>query len=406
MRIITLFLLSMIGLPSVAQFQVCESPTTKYLQDVYFIDSDNGVAVGDSGIIIRTVDGGNDWDIVLNIDTVSFSRVRFFDSQNAIAIGSDVYISNDSGLNWTSKQKPDYYKDIEILNDSTCLVTGSNIGLIKSYDKGASWDTLIGEEPPRSIGLLSFVDEHIGYSIHSYGGGITDEILKTTDGGINWTEIDAESGLDNTIMEGFVFISEDIGFRGGWYSPHMMRTIDGGVNWSTVSYVDSSAQFHFYEQLYDFHIDKNQANTFYACGWYGKLFKSIDYGNSWKELTSPVSNTTSLYGIYFIDDFVGWAVGANGTILKTTNGGELVGTNDYDNEPDIIISPNPTYDVVNIDINDALKITSFQLINNQGQLIKTYPFTNSIDLSDLAQGIYYLKLITKEGKYTKKIVKK
>ena len=73
--IITLFLISLMGLPSVAQFQVCESPTTKWLQDVYFVDSEIGVAVGDSGIIIRSVDGGNHWDIVLNIDTISSADV-------------------------------------------------------------------------------------------------------------------------------------------------------------------------------------------------------------------------------------------------------------------------------------------------------------------------------------------
>ena len=74
-----------------AQFQECNSPTTKTLYDVYFIDSNSGIAVGDSGIIIQTLDGGLNWNVVMENDTVIFHKIRFFDNQIGIAVGSDIY---------------------------------------------------------------------------------------------------------------------------------------------------------------------------------------------------------------------------------------------------------------------------------------------------------------------------
>src|SRR3954454_8132532 len=38
-------------------------PQGNTLQDFFFIDADNGFAVGASGTILRTTDGGNSWDI-------------------------------------------------------------------------------------------------------------------------------------------------------------------------------------------------------------------------------------------------------------------------------------------------------------------------------------------------------
>jgi photosystem II stability/assembly factor-like uncharacterized protein len=402
---LTLLYVVLIGLPSLAQFQLCNSPTSTSLNDIHFFDADLGLAVGDSGVIIRSADGGLNWDIVLDIDSITFKKVDFFDTLNAIAVGSDLFITNDGGLTWTGNSKPNHYVDISILNSTSCILSGLYTGLMKSYDKGVSWDTLMAD-PNEDIGLLSFIDENVGYSIHAFGGGITDKILKTTDGGQNWNQIDAQTGFDNTIVEGFSFVSEDIGFRGGWYNPHMMRTTDSGLNWNPVLYVDSSAQFPFYEQLYDFHIEKDQPYTFYACGWYGKLFKSFDYGTSWKELDSPVSNTTSLNSIFFINDHVGWAVGQNGIIIKTTNGGELVGTIDLEVESVFSISPNPATDEITIDLNGNPQIDKIEIYNDQGQQIKTMGFTHTIDISEFSPGTYFVMISTDQKNYSSKIIKK
>ena len=63
------------------------------------------------------------------------------------------------------------------------------------------------------------------------------------------------------------------------------------------------------------------ANTFYAVGYDGTIIKSSDGGASW---ISQKSNTLErLNSVFFINANTGFAVGENGTIIKTTNGGSL-----------------------------------------------------------------------------------
>ena len=60
-------------------------------------------------------------------------------------------------------------------------------------------------------------------------------------------------------------------------------------------------------------------NTGYASGADGIIIKTTDAGESWTVQPSGITN--SLYWIDFLNDNTGWTVGYQGKILKTTNGG-------------------------------------------------------------------------------------
>ncbi len=60
------------------------------------------------------------------------------------------------------------------------------------------------------------------------------------------------------------------------------------------------------------------STNLWAVGDNGTILKTVD-GNTWTKLNS--GTTSYLYGVYFFDANIGWAVGSNGTILKSTNGG-------------------------------------------------------------------------------------
>lgn len=76
----------------------------------------------------------------------------------------------------------------------------------------------------------------------------------------------------------------------------------------------------------------------------------------------------------------------------------------------IIISPNPTQDVINIDYNRRLgTITSYDLFDVTGRKITSQvikPLNNILDLSSLSTGTYFIKLKTIGGAIiTKKVIK-
>lgn len=115
---------------------------------------------------------------------------------------------------------------------------------------------------PDNLFSVSFVDESHGWAAGYYG-----TILKTADGGSNWTHI----SLPNTdLIRRIQFLDRDR----GWLVTHrgrIMSSEDGGVSWKTR------------------HTEDSQIN---------------------------------LRNIQFVTPDTGWAVGHEGTILYTSDGGE------------------------------------------------------------------------------------
>lgn len=75
---------------------------------------------------------------------------------------------------------------------------------------------------------------------------------------------------------------------------------------------------------------------------------------------------------------------------------------------DFEVYPNPTKEFVNVNFNSAYQNVTLELYNMQGARIKTYSFGapfNSIDVSFLANGIYFFKLINDNSAKSIKVVK-
>jgi len=73
------------------------------------------------------------------------------------------------------------------------------------------------------------------------------------------------------------------------------------------------------EHLNSIHFIDN--NTGWAVGTEGIILNTTDGGTNWYPQTS--GTTEWLYSVHFANDTTGWAVGGVGTILKTTDGGTI-----------------------------------------------------------------------------------
>lgn len=67
------------------------------------------------------------------------------------------------------------------------------------------------------------------------------------------------------------------------------------------------------------------------------------------------------------------------------------------------IYPNPATDVVNIELQDGVILESVTIYNNLGQKIKTIS-QNTVDVSTLAKGLYFVEVTTNQGKASKKVI--
>jgi hypothetical protein len=108
---------------------------------------------------------------------------------------------------------------------------------------------------------LFFVDGSIGYGV----GG--DLVVKTDDGGVTWTELDAALGGDLFTVH---FVDALHGWIGG--APGGSRTTDGGVTWSPMN-VGYCVSIHF-----------TDIDTGYAVQSSGQVKKSVDGGATWEDM--------------------------------------------------------------------------------------------------------------------------
>ena len=61
--------------------------TANDLSDIYFLDVSTGFAVGQSGIIIKTTNGGDNWVTLVSGTALQLNSVRFANSLTGFAAG-------------------------------------------------------------------------------------------------------------------------------------------------------------------------------------------------------------------------------------------------------------------------------------------------------------------------------
>ena len=85
--------------------------------------------------------------------------------------------------------------------------------------------------------------------------------------------------------------------------------------------------------------------------------------------------------------------------MNDGTGFDAIEENDSDSA--VTCSPNPANEYVYINGTEAVEV---QVYNALGQLVKTVRGTNEIDIADLAEGVYLLRITDTDGKvYTNKI---
>jgi hypothetical protein len=83
----------------------------------------------------------------------------------------------------------------------------------------------------------------------------------------------------------------------------------------------------------------------------------------------------------------------------TTLGINSINFNDF-----IVISPNPAHEGVSIELPNTLTLEKAELFSQTGQLIYSGA-QKEVNVSNLATGIYFIKVETNEGSFHKKFIK-
>ena len=278
------------------------------LNGVFFNDENTGFVVGDDGTLLKTTNGGYNWEPISLGNQHWLTDIGFYNNEIGFIISyGSIYKTMDSGNSWLLKISGlGFLSGISIVSENVVYVSGSQGEILKTTDGGENWEFQV-TGVNTDLDDISFIDDLNGVAC---GGGA---IIITSDGGNTWNNnpfnhhfFDVEHLNNNTIIA-------TTGINWMTNTSSILRSTNSGVSWTSI---ENPA----YYPLKDVSFSNNLC---IAVGNYGTVVSSLDLGNTWAVKSTSVTQTNeSFYDVSFKDHLNGFAVGSFGKICRTTDAGE------------------------------------------------------------------------------------
>lgn len=221
--------------------------TTGVLKDVTFVGTDKGFAVSDDGFILVTTNNGATWtQNYSNANALNGIYAKTSDVIFAVGENGTMLRTFDGGLNWESISIPGLTEDLNavtFINSAIGFGIGTNGTLIKTIDAGDTW-VIENSGTPFDLESISIFGTNLGY-ISGKGGAV----LKTTDGGNTWTMLEPSPKYAyydiQVLNNNIVYAVGDVGT--------LIKSTDGGATWTSMKPADESyVDVKRYHQEIDF----------------------------------------------------------------------------------------------------------------------------------------------------------
>ncbi len=325
-KIFTAFILlfAVVAVNAQGTWERVNVPITQDLNSVCFVDSLYGWIAGDSGIIFHTVNGGSAWTRQETNATYDVEEVFFLNRNlgwastfnfTTVPYGTILLKTTNGGATWVSQPYPseDIFITCILFRDSlNGWMGGQPHALVRTTDGGNNWtQAAIDTSTLAFFPVLSiqFYNDQYGYA----SGGrfdIAGVTWRTSNGGDMWYAIDPTQAPADEVHSLHIFDSLNVMGSGGdpdfGYGVGMIRTSDGGLNWS---YEETTIQGNAYDL--DF---RNDTEAWAPLGPGRKFIYSLDAGTTWAPVPTP--DLTAVYDVTFPDSIHGFAVGRVGAFLK------------------------------------------------------------------------------------------
>jgi photosystem II stability/assembly factor-like uncharacterized protein len=186
----------------------------------------------------KTVEKINNFDSTLMAVGVPAVSVSFTDEMNGVAVGfrKVIYTTGDGGNSWMLRsyfQAPTntapFYK-LHFINDTVGWVGAYNEKIFSTRNGGATWlpqrDLDLSGDYGHPIFDIKFLDESTGFAVSNRFNGF----LKTTDGGINWNEVNSTPSFNGGGLLSVLSPAEIVVFP-AYDGSALQTTNDGAQTW-------------------------------------------------------------------------------------------------------------------------------------------------------------------------------
>jgi|WetSurMetagenome_2_1015567.scaffolds.fasta_scaffold20022_3 photosystem II stability/assembly factor-like uncharacterized protein len=375
-----------------------------------------------AGAMFKSTNGGTNW-FQLTLPSNFKAPYAMDMNQNGltgIVGGTSIIMTSNGGVNWSTLYTPPdtiVIFGMMVKGDAVpgvwavgMKVNGSIYGpaIVRCANIMASTPIFRRISLPSSMSSYQLTSVYAFDSTTCYisvnGGGSPNHgrIIKTTNSGLNWSE----TITTNELWGIYVSSSSGMGFAvgGGTGNGGIYKTTDYGTSWNQI-YTETTGLFGL-----------SAGANFYAVGNSGKIIKGNYEGSFLTPLNSGTTQDLRAIKILDSDYNTVFAVGKNGIMLKTTNGG--IGIKNISSEIPSSYSlsqnyPNPfnPSSIIRFQIKDS-RLVTLRVYDMLGKEVATLvneklapgTYEANFDGSNLTSGIYFYRLTTGDFSETKKML--
>lgn len=282
--------------PSASDWKEVESPTTRTLWSMFFVNKDNGWAVGDSGTIVHY--DGTSWNAFESPTTSDLRSVYFPSDADGWAVGYGVILHYD-GTEWCEAYSDSYaeFYSVWFTTPASGWVVGRHLGPPEPYSFILHYDGTEWSEQNKWSG---------------YSGLYSVRFLAGDDGWIGGSYVllhfDAGEWRANSHPPGTVWCLHFTSSSDGWATSILPVPSDGDTVRSRILHYDGN----------DWEIAYESTSCLFSVwllsstqGWAGGSNIVYFNGNRWRIVKSEADVTS----FFFLAEDEGWTVGWHGKIL-------------------------------------------------------------------------------------------
>ena len=329
--LITVLTTAIISVPVIAEWVVMQKSDPDYrdYMDVTFTSEGIGWVAGSAlaedfenpGFIAQTMNGGATWQKMDTKISADLTGIYFLDDENGWAVGAKGLIVNTTnGRDWDIQisKAETALRGIYFVNKNVGFAVGETDTILKTKNGGRVWNVLgggivgaVGDNPASMFSALQFIDENTGWVV---GIRVNPEeksqksiIQMTTDGGETWQN--QETGKED-ILEDIFFLDDSVGWTVG-ENGVILHTTNGGNLWreQDSGTIETLRSVRF--------VDKH---TGWAVGGdlgVGVILSTNNGGKKWElEKIREKISKEKMIRVFVLDKDNVWIAGARGLILK------------------------------------------------------------------------------------------
>jgi len=313
-------------------------PQSNNLRKIKALDVNTWFAVGGNGTYMKTTNAGVNW--YFHHQAGKFNSVQattfvydmwFFNSNTGIVVGDQGYIgrTTDGGITFDSVgvgliPANSRCWAVWFANANTGFIgagsqTAFSSNILKTTNGGLNWTNVYSS-------ASNYLYNISGYDENNIMGSMSNgTLIRTTNGGTNW--IETQNALTPFIYN-ISFLNSNTGFAVGG-NGYISRTTNGGLNWDSVASPQTNWSF--------FQVKIVSSSEIYVVGDPLYLYKTTDLGNSWTSLQISVPNINTY--IWYSVEKAGTDLiisGDYGVVAKSSNGGSTWTSNNTQYNTQII----------------------------------------------------------------------